>query len=260
MKIKSNLWFENEQHGYFGKGRIDLLEHIERYGSISKAAREMKMSYKAAWDAVNDMNTLSSEPIVIRETGGKGGGGTVLTKKGREYIKIYKEIEILQNKLFNLLNNKGDTLTHLMQIGKRLTLQTSARNQYTGKITSIESSLVKFNVVLDIGSEEMMNATITQKSAKAMEVDIGSSVFALIKSHWVSLQKEPCEHTKEINCLFGEILEIEDDGTSAEITLALKGENTLTAVIPSEQLKKMELSVGERAYASFRASDVLLAI
>lgn len=260
MKIKSNLWFENEKNGYFGKGRIDLLEHIDRCGSISQAAREMKMSYKAAWDAVNDMNTLSNEPIVVRETGGKGGGGTSLTSKGREYIKIYKELEILQKKLFDVLNEKSDTFENLMNVGKRLTLQTSARNQYTGIVTSIKSSSVEFDVEMDIGAGEKINARVTHKSAKAMGIDIGSTIFALIKSNWITLAiKKPEADDKHYNCLEGEIVSIEDDGLLCEISLSLKGGNTITSVISLELLQKLALKVGDRAYALFQSSDVLLA-
>jgi len=108
MKIKSNLWFESDEKAFFGKGRIELLEQIERHGSISKAAKAMKMSYKAAWDAVNEMNSLSKEPIVAKETGGRGGGGTRLTSKGQEYIRIYKEISSLQQRLFDLVAEQAD--------------------------------------------------------------------------------------------------------------------------------------------------------
>jgi molybdate transport system regulatory protein len=260
MKIKSNLWFENEQNGYFGKGRIDLLEHIDRFGSISQAAREMKMSYKAAWDAVNDMNTLSNEPIVVRETGGKGGGGTSLTSKGKEYIKIYKELELLQSKLFNILNEKSDTFENLMNVGKRLTLQTSARNQYTGIVTSIKSSSVEFDVELDIGAGEKIYARVTHKSAKAMGIDIGSTIFALIKSNWVTLfTQRPESDDQHSNCLEGEITEIEDDGSFVEVSLSLKGGNTITSVITSQLSKELSLKIGDKAYASFQPSDVLLA-
>ncbi|MEZ5579956.1 MAG: LysR family transcriptional regulator [Candidatus Competibacteraceae bacterium] len=65
--------------GYLGAGRVELLEHIDECGSIARAAKRMGMSYKTAWDAVEAMNNLADRPLVVRATGGKGGGGTQLT-------------------------------------------------------------------------------------------------------------------------------------------------------------------------------------
>ena len=64
---------------FIGKGRIQLLEEIGKTGSIAQAARNMKMSYKAAWDAVDIMNKLAKKRIVIKKYGRKGGGQTNLT-------------------------------------------------------------------------------------------------------------------------------------------------------------------------------------
>ena len=61
MEIKGNFWIEKDNKSFLGKGRIELLKNIQRYGSISKAAKEMKMSYKAAWDAVDIINNYLKE-------------------------------------------------------------------------------------------------------------------------------------------------------------------------------------------------------
>jgi molybdate transport system regulatory protein len=91
--INLNFWIEKDNKSFLGKGRIQLLKLIDKYGSISKAAKEMNMSYKAAWDAVDIMNSLSKEPIVKKQSGGRGGGGTYLTKYGRELIKSFDKLE-----------------------------------------------------------------------------------------------------------------------------------------------------------------------
>lgn len=89
---------------YLGEGRVALLKAIEKMGSISAAARSMNMSYKKAWEAVDAMNALSDEPLVIRTSGGAGGGGTEVTKAGLEAIHLYERInkrcnEFLDNEL-----------------------------------------------------------------------------------------------------------------------------------------------------------------
>lgn len=77
-----------------GPGKADLLEAIERTGSISGAARQMGMSYKRAWDLVNTMNKSFREPLVLTATGGSHGGGAQMTDFGREVLRRYREIEI----------------------------------------------------------------------------------------------------------------------------------------------------------------------
>ena len=69
-----------------------LLKQIKEHGSISKAAKEMKMSYKKAWELVNSMNNESSSDLVKRKTGGIGGGGAIVSKKGLEAIKLFEEL------------------------------------------------------------------------------------------------------------------------------------------------------------------------
>lgn len=259
MKIKSNLWFENEQHGYFGKGRIVLLQYIDMYGSISKAAKEMKMSYKAAWDAVNEMNTLSKEPIVERITGGKGGGGTVLTDKGREYINIYNELERLQAKLFTILDNKSNSFADLIDARKHLTLQTSARNQYFGTVSRIQSSSVEFSVTVDIGEGQTIDSTITHTSAKKMNLDVGSEVFALVKSSWIDLSTTKPQD-KHLNIFKGSVVGVKNDGRFVEVIVRSNERNDIVAVISSQHYEKLNLKQNDTAYATFLPSEVILAI
>ncbi len=74
MEISSNLTLELFNQPFLLEKRIELLFAIQRMGSISKAAKEVPMSYKSAWEAVDSMNNLSHTPILIKETGGVGGG------------------------------------------------------------------------------------------------------------------------------------------------------------------------------------------
>lgn len=92
--IHARFWIVAEQgHGYLGIGRICLLENIERFGSINRAAKEMGMSYKKAWKLVEDLNTLGNEPLVMSEKGGKTGGGTRLTARGQWYVNRFRQLE-----------------------------------------------------------------------------------------------------------------------------------------------------------------------
>lgn len=76
-----------------GKGRVELLSRIEATGSISKAAKDMKMSYKAAWDAVDAMNNALGTPVVESATGGARGGGSRLTETGKRLVHVYRSLD-----------------------------------------------------------------------------------------------------------------------------------------------------------------------
>ncbi len=73
-----------------GPGKIDLLEAIQQFGSISKAAKEIHLSYRRAWDMVDTMNQCFKRPLVQSSTGGKGGGGAHLTELGEEMVRHYR--------------------------------------------------------------------------------------------------------------------------------------------------------------------------
>ncbi|MGH6854551.1 MAG: winged helix-turn-helix domain-containing protein [Aestuariivirga sp.] len=76
-----------------GPGKIRLLELIGKTGSISAAAREMKMSYRRAWLLIEESNDLFDGPLVLSATGGAGGGGARLTELGTAVIAAYRGIE-----------------------------------------------------------------------------------------------------------------------------------------------------------------------
>ena len=79
--------------GRIGPGKIELLETIDRSGSISAAGRAMEMSYKRAWDLVDEINRICRQPAVERQTGGKNGGGAALTPFGTSLVARYRKIE-----------------------------------------------------------------------------------------------------------------------------------------------------------------------
>lgn len=76
-----------------GPGKAELLERIDRCGSIAAAGREMGMSYKRAWELVGTLNTMFRDPVVESKRGGPRGGGAVLTAAGREVLDLYRVFE-----------------------------------------------------------------------------------------------------------------------------------------------------------------------
>lgn len=80
-------------HEMIGPGKAELLERIDRCGSIAAAGREMGMSYKRAWELVGTLNAMFRAPLVESTRGGPGGGGAVLTQAGREVLELYRAFE-----------------------------------------------------------------------------------------------------------------------------------------------------------------------
>jgi molybdate transport system regulatory protein len=76
-----------------GPGKAELLERIDRTGSIAAAGREMDMSYKRAWELIGTLNTMFQNPVVASTRGGPGGGGAVLTDTGRAVLRLYRDFE-----------------------------------------------------------------------------------------------------------------------------------------------------------------------
>jgi molybdate transport system regulatory protein len=82
-----------DAEGRIGPGKIELLENIDKFGSISAAGRAMDMSYKRAWDLVDEINRVCRQAAVERQTGGRNGGGAALTPFGASLVARYRKIE-----------------------------------------------------------------------------------------------------------------------------------------------------------------------
>ena len=91
-KIKSRIWIEFNGRIFLGEGRVKLLKAIERTGSLSKAAKTLDMSYNKAWKLIDSFNRTTKKPVVVKNTGGKGGGGTKITPYGKKLIDDFERI------------------------------------------------------------------------------------------------------------------------------------------------------------------------
>ena len=105
--IRVRVWLENKDEIFIGIGRAILLENIGKTGSITNAAKEMKMSYRQAWQFVEDINRNANEPLVEKILGGKNGGGAQLTEAGKKAISNYYK---LQNKINDFVTKEAKKL------------------------------------------------------------------------------------------------------------------------------------------------------
>lgn len=100
IQIQSRIWLQKGGKNYLGRGRIRLLKHIQEEGSILKASKKMRMSYSSAWNDVHQMQKLSQKDLIISASGGKKGGGTILTQEGEKAIKAFEVLEMLKTRFW----------------------------------------------------------------------------------------------------------------------------------------------------------------
>ena len=104
LKADGRFWLTLDGKNFLGRGRVELLQRIRETGSISKAAKAMKMSYKAAWDAVDAMNTAWQTPLI-----NSGPAGSHLTEDAEHLISAYHHAEA-QHAVFMVSLGKSLTL------------------------------------------------------------------------------------------------------------------------------------------------------
>lgn len=88
LQADGRFWLTLDGRNFLGRGRVELLQRIRETGSISKAAKAMKMSYKAAWDAVDAMNTAWGSPLVD-----SGPAGSRLTEDAERLVTAWQRVE-----------------------------------------------------------------------------------------------------------------------------------------------------------------------
>jgi molybdate transport system regulatory protein len=195
-KLVGKLTVDTEFGTFLGDTRIRLLEAIDRYGSISQAAKAVPLSYKAAWDAVDAMNNLAEAPLVERSVGGKHGGGTRLTDYGRRVIAMYRAVEQEYQQAIDRLSSRlgegGETNVRQFQtLLRRMAMRTSARNQFVGTVSGLREGEVSFEVRVRLDDANEVVAVITRASAENLELGIGSEVHAFVKAPSVLIITDP---------------------------------------------------------------------
>jgi len=262
-KFVGKLSVETEFGAFLGDTRIRLLEAIERYGSISQAAKAVPLSYKAAWDAVDAMNNVAKEPLVQCSTGGRHGGGTVLTDYGRRLVAMYRAVEEEYQAALDRLsdrlgeNGSGD-VRQFRSMLRRMALRTSARNQFAGPICAMQEGPAGFEVRLRLDDANELAATITRESAENLGLKIGMEVHALVKATAVALSIHPPADSTTLNCLCGKVNRIHRGSMSAEVSVLLRSGRSVTAVVSKEALHQMKLELGKPCCTLIEPSGVTL--
>jgi len=259
--FSGRLWLDKADQRLFGKGRVQLLGLIEEHGSITKAAKAMGMSYKAAWEAVETMNNLSDLPLVVRTRGGSHGGETKLTDHGRQMVQMFQVFHEEHSRFLQALSHRLHHSRSIETLMRRFEMRTSARNQFWGKVASIKKGAVNSEVALSLGGNDRIVATITNGSVESLGLAEGKDACALIKATFVVLAvSEGPLRTSARNCLAGTVSACQEGAVNGEVTLGLSGGRSITSTLTNESIRALGLAVGKPAYALVKASHVILAV
>lgn len=93
LAIRSKVWIEAKGRLIFSDGRLALLEAVEQFGSLSQAARRLKMSYRAAWGLLRVTEATLGVKLLDVSIGGVHGGGARLTPTARELVRRYRKVK-----------------------------------------------------------------------------------------------------------------------------------------------------------------------
>lgn len=236
--------------------RIALLQHIAEQGSITRAAKVAGVSYKAAWDAIDELNNLASQPLVERSTGGRGGGGARLSPEGERVLRLYQRLQALQAEILEAAEESSD-----LDLLGRLMLRTSARNQLQGQVSGLRREGRYDRVSLALGGGLEIDALITHDSTARLELTLGTTVVALLKAGWVRLLAEGEAADAGSNCLSATVEEVlaEDEGPS-EVRLALGNGQTLCAIAEADWLAGQQVAADSAVRVQFHPSYVLIGV
>lgn len=172
-------------HGPSDK-RIDLLRGIARSGSISQAARDAGVSYKAAWQAIDTLTNLAGVPLVERAVGGAGGGGALLTAHGGHLLELAEALDTARRDVHARWAAGGaDAAPRADATIARLAVRTSMRNQLPAVIESLQPTGRIVRAVLQLGDAAdggRIAARITRESAELLGLHDGLPVLALCKA------------------------------------------------------------------------------
>jgi molybdate transport system regulatory protein len=261
LKLYGDIWLGQDESTVLGDMRISLLEEIDVSGSITHAAKSLGISYKTAWDAVDAMKNLFGEPLVESLSGGSRGGGTRLTEEGRKLVKSYRVIQKEHERLLARLSDGMDDFQNYYQLMRRLSMKSSARNQFFGKVTRIQSGPINSEVEIALNGEDRIIAVITHESQENLGLKVGSEVWALVKASWVILSTDDSDIKLSVrNRLSGTISRLTKGSVNSDVVLTLVGGNTVSAIVTNDSVEQMGLKVGTKACALFKASSVILGV
>ncbi|QCB44858.1 LysR family transcriptional regulator [Hydrogenophaga sp. PAMC20947] len=236
--------------------RLEVLRRVAQSGSISQAARETGVSYKAAWQAIDTLTTLSGAELVERTVGGAGGGGARITPDGLQLLALADELaQARRHVLAQFSGHPG--------LAGGLGLRTSMRNQLPCTILAgIEQADAGLLVTVRLRTAGgfHLSASVTRESSDLLGLHAGLSVLVMCKATAVAVH--PAVHdalptaVNEMCSLPGRVQRCSSGARRQEVSLALDGGGSWVGF--TEQ--GLSLQVGDAACAWMAASALVIGL
>ena len=251
-------------HGPSDK-RIDILRGIASTGSISQAARDAGVSYKAAWQAIDTLTNLAGVPLVERAVGGAGGGGAVLTAHGAHLLELADALDAARRDVHaRWATGGGDASVRADATVARLAVRTSMRNQVPATIDALVTTGRTVSVQMQVGeggAGGAIAARITRESAELLGLETGMTVIALCKATAVRVTRldaatAPATRRASGNRLAGSVASALHGEGGDEIAVTIAGGVQLVGFAPAGS----GLRVRQRATATVDESAVVVAL
>lgn len=259
--LTGSIWLGKSEQRFLGQKRVELLRQIAATGSITHAAKAVNLSYKAAWDAVSAMNNMAEQPLVISAPGGKYGGGSRITEYGLRQIRLYDAVENEYQRFLTRLGENIADVDELINFMRRFMMQTSARNQFLGKVMSFTSGPINTEVAVDIGGGDQVTALITRNSLEQLGIQEGTEVYALIKASSVIIATDAGKMKLSArNQLRGTVSSCKKGSVNGEVTITLAGGKAITAIITNASIDTLALKEGDPAIAVIKSSSIILGV
>ena len=233
--------------------RIEILRLVGQSGSISQAARDAGVSYKAAWQALDTLSNMAGAALVARSVGGVGGGGARLTPAGEQLLDAARQMDGARRDV--LARFSGGAAQALSGVG----LRTSMRNHLPCRVTQLQTPVSgdpMVRVVLCLPEEGEIASSITRESAELLGLQPGLSVLALCKATALTIGAGQVPAREHVNQLSGRVARLSRGRLRDEVVISLPGGLQLVGFAD----RPNRLRVGSKVSACIEENAVVLAL
>ncbi len=234
--------------------RVEILRRVGQAGSISQAARDAGVSYKAAWQALDTLSNLAGAALVERAVGGSGGGGAQLTAAGRQLLQAAGEMARARDAVLARIKGAPGVQAGAAALG----LRTSMRNQLPCAVRAIEGRGALQRVALELPAGGALVARITAESAELLGLAPGLGLLALCKATAVQVHKAaaPRPEGEGLNLLPGQARRVARGELGDEVAVQLEGGQQMVGfAAPGSGLR-----AGSKVVLAVQESAVVLAL
>lgn len=232
--------------------RLLILRSLSQAGSISQAARQAGVSYKAAWQAIDTLSNLSGVALVEKVVGGAGGGGARLTPAGVQLLDAAQKLGTVRKQLLADIS-PANAKNSMPQTSMALAVRTSMRNQLLAKVVAVKTVGALAWVKVQITQDMVWIAKITKESAQLLDLVPGMQIMLLCKATAVRISRLQLEKPGT-NKAYGKVTR-HSRAKATEISLQIAPHLSLIGFAEDEQIK-----TGETLYAYLEDSSLVLAL